>query len=118
MKVVAIADEMIRAEDMVVGLQAMAAAGHEVEVVAWYHGTVEALQADNIILEQTGANAVTLPADSKRPSWAPRSSSPSSRRSGTTCCAPPLTRDYATSASCAPAPRTFRSSRPNSGSRS
>lgn len=63
MKVVAIADEMIRAEDMVVGLQAMAAAGHEVEVVAWYHGTVEALQADNIILEQTGANAVTLPAE-------------------------------------------------------
>lgn len=60
MRIVAIADEFIRAEDMLVGLQAMVAAGHEVEVVAWYHGTREALQADNIILEQNGANAVSL----------------------------------------------------------
>ncbi len=61
MRIVAIADEFIRAEDMLVGLQEMIAAGHEVEVVAWYHGTREALQADNIIVEQGGANAVALP---------------------------------------------------------
>ena len=65
MKVLAYSDIFIPEEVMAKGLQPLVEAGHEVEVRQWQHESVKALQTDNLLVEQDGANAVSLPAELK-----------------------------------------------------
>ncbi len=61
MKVLAYADTFIPSEIMQKGLKPLAAAGHEIEVRTWKHESVKAMQTDNLLVEQEGANALDLP---------------------------------------------------------
>lgn len=62
MRVLAIADKFIPADMMKAGFAALERLGHEVVVREWFHPDVKALQADNLAVEQRGADAVELPA--------------------------------------------------------
>ena len=61
MKILAIADTFIPEKVMTDGLAAFVQAGHDLEVRQWEHKSVEALQVDNLLVEQEGANALELP---------------------------------------------------------
>lgn len=62
MKCLAIADLFIDPKMMKEGLAELIAAGWEVDIKMWHHSSLEALQKDNIMLEQQGSDAVALPA--------------------------------------------------------
>lgn len=61
MRVLAIGDTFIPAEAVEKGLEGLRKLGHEVVVRHWRHAGLPELQADNLIVEQRGANAVALP---------------------------------------------------------
>ena len=61
MKILAIGDTFIPEEMMKKGLQEVAEAGHSVTVRQWKHENLEALQKDNLLVEQSGPDAVRLP---------------------------------------------------------
>ena len=61
MRILALADTFIPKEIMKEGLAAFVEAGHELEVRQWEHESVKALQIDNLLVEQEGANALDLP---------------------------------------------------------
>ncbi len=61
MKILAYADTFIPAEIMRKGLEPLANAGHDIEVRQWEHESVKAMQTDNLLVEQEGANALELP---------------------------------------------------------
>ncbi len=61
MKCLAIADLFINTAMMNAGLKALREQGIEVEVREWSHASIEKLQEDNLLVEQQGAEAVTLP---------------------------------------------------------
>lgn len=61
MKVLAYGDNFITVDMLEAGLEKMREEGHEVVVRDWYHDSIEALQKDNLDVEQNGANAVALP---------------------------------------------------------
>ncbi len=61
MRALAIGDTFIPAEVMDKGLEGLRALGHEVVVRHWAHADLAGLQADNLIVEQQGANAIKLP---------------------------------------------------------
>lgn len=61
MKILAIADLFITKEMMTTGLRELTELGHELTVREWKHKDLEALQKDNIKLEQYGSKAVELP---------------------------------------------------------
>lgn len=61
MKILAIADLFITKEMMTTGLRELTDLGHELTVREWKHKDLEALQKDNIKLEQNGSKAVELP---------------------------------------------------------
>lgn len=63
MRVLAIGDAFIPAEMMRPGFAALEKLGHEVVVRQWRHPDIKALQADNLIIEQRGPEAVGLPPD-------------------------------------------------------
>lgn len=63
MKVLALADIFIPEKVMSKGLEPLVKAGYDVEVRQWKHDSVKALQTDNLLVEQEGANAIQLPAD-------------------------------------------------------
>ncbi|MCC8165867.1 MAG: 2-hydroxyacid dehydrogenase [Planctomycetes bacterium] len=63
MRVLAIADAFIPAPVMDAGFAAFRRAGHDVTVREWPHADIEALQTDNLLIEQQGANALQLPDD-------------------------------------------------------
>jgi D-3-phosphoglycerate dehydrogenase / 2-oxoglutarate reductase len=63
MKCLAIADLFITKEMMEKGLQDLRDQGIEITVKEWLHKDLEALQMDNIKLEQEGSEAVSLPAE-------------------------------------------------------
>jgi D-3-phosphoglycerate dehydrogenase len=60
-KCLAIADLFINEEMLQQGLATLKAAGCEVDIRTWQHSDLEALQKDNILLEQQGSEAVALP---------------------------------------------------------
>ncbi len=63
MRVLAIGDKFIPAVVMEPGFAALRDLGHEVVVREWFHPDIKSLQADNLIVEQQGANAIPLPAE-------------------------------------------------------
>ncbi|MEW9110397.1 MAG: 2-hydroxyacid dehydrogenase [Cytobacillus gottheilii] len=63
MKCLAIADLFITKEMMIKGLEELTDLGVELTVKEWLHKDLEALQKDNIKLEQEGSSAVALPDD-------------------------------------------------------
>jgi D-3-phosphoglycerate dehydrogenase / 2-oxoglutarate reductase len=63
MKCLAIADLFITKEMMEKGLSELRDQGVDITIKEWSHADLEALQKDNIKLEQQGSEAVSLPAD-------------------------------------------------------
>lgn len=63
MRILAIADLLLTVEMMEHGFDALKAEGHEVIIREWKHPDIKTLQADNLIVEQQGANAIDLPDD-------------------------------------------------------
>jgi D-3-phosphoglycerate dehydrogenase len=63
MNVLAIGDRFIPAEVMTAGLEKLKARGAQVTVREWQHPSLEALQRDNLIIEQGGPDAIKLPAE-------------------------------------------------------
>jgi len=61
MKILAIGDTFIPAEIMEAGLADLKKAGFSIEVRHWFHENIEALQRDNLLIEQRGPGAVALP---------------------------------------------------------
>jgi len=61
MKVLAIGDRFIPADVMAAGLEKLKAKGAQVTVREWQHPSLEALQRDNLLIEQGGPDAVRLP---------------------------------------------------------
>lgn len=61
MKILAIADLFITKEMMRAGLKELTDLGHDLTIREWKHKNLEALQKDNIQLEQKGSRAVSLP---------------------------------------------------------
>ncbi len=60
MNLLAIADNFINAETMYDGLKDLEKVGINIEVRNWYHENQEALQRDNLLIEQNGPEAVEL----------------------------------------------------------
>lgn len=60
MNLLAIADNFIDAETMHRGLEGLKDLGVNIEVRNWYHEDQEALQRDNLLIEQNGPEAVEL----------------------------------------------------------
>lgn len=60
MKAIAFGDNLIDVEMLKNGLTALEDAGIDVTIRDWSHSTTEALQADNLLVEQKGANAVEV----------------------------------------------------------
>ncbi|MCH3904664.1 MAG: 2-hydroxyacid dehydrogenase [Lactobacillus sp.] len=60
MKILAFGDNLIDPEMLKNGLQAFVDNGDEVVIRDWSHDSVEDLQADNIKVEQNGANSITI----------------------------------------------------------
>jgi D-3-phosphoglycerate dehydrogenase len=60
-RVLAIADQFIRAPVMDAGLESLRRAGFEVVVREWPHASIEELQRDNLKVERGGPEAVELP---------------------------------------------------------
>ena len=63
MNILAIADKFIEKDIMEKGLKLFKENGHTLVVREWHHKDIEALQYDNLIIEQKGANAIELPND-------------------------------------------------------
>jgi D-3-phosphoglycerate dehydrogenase len=63
MKVLAIGDGFIPANVMDAGLEALKTRGAQVVVREWQHPSLKDLQRDNLLVEQGGPDAVTLPAE-------------------------------------------------------
>ncbi|KQL56455.1 MULTISPECIES: 2-hydroxyacid dehydrogenase [Bacillaceae] len=61
MKCLAIADLLISEHVMKEGLASLEKKGIELTIRKWHHNQVEDLQKDNLLIEQTGSNAVLLP---------------------------------------------------------
>ena len=63
MRILAIGDKFIPAPVMEAGFAALRDLGHAVTVREWPHADIKALQTDNLLVEQRGANALKLPDD-------------------------------------------------------
>jgi D-3-phosphoglycerate dehydrogenase len=63
MKVLAIGDTFIPEDIMEAGVEQLKQAGFDVTVRQWKHANLEALQKDNLLIEQGGPGAVVLPED-------------------------------------------------------
>lgn len=62
MRILALSDLFITKEMMENGFKVFRDLGHEVEIREWKHPDLKALQHDNLLVEQKGADAVELPA--------------------------------------------------------
>lgn len=60
MKILAFGDNLISPDMLKAGLQAFVDHGDQVTIRDWSHDSVEDLQADNIKVEQNGANCITV----------------------------------------------------------
>ncbi|EIT84293.1 D-isomer specific 2-hydroxyacid dehydrogenase, NAD binding domain protein [Fictibacillus macauensis ZFHKF-1] len=63
MKLLALCDRYIQEDVMLAGLSSLTKEGIELHVRTWQHPSLEALQHDNLRIEQHGPDAVTLPDD-------------------------------------------------------
>ena len=63
MNILAVSDSFIPADVMRAGLACLSETGSRVEVRHWRHESIEALQRDNLLVEQHGPDAVQLPPD-------------------------------------------------------
>ncbi len=63
MKILAVGDTYIPESVMKAGLWQLEKAGYDVTVRQWKHQNLEALQMDNLLIEQQGPEAVTMPDD-------------------------------------------------------
>jgi D-3-phosphoglycerate dehydrogenase len=61
MNILAVSDSFIPADIMQSGLSGLSQAGFHLEVRHWNHESIEALQRDNLLIEQHGPEAVQLP---------------------------------------------------------
>ena len=63
MRILAIGDSFIPSKVMQSGLDSLTKVGHYVEVREWKHENIEALQRDNLLIEQHGPDSVILQDD-------------------------------------------------------